>query len=139
MIAAAVHALGLIQDPGRLTTHVLRITLTARCRQESPSKSFWLHDAKVISLLDPDWRGTEWSTVLELLGAMSICGETKDVGILPGVVIECPPLGLHVLPIGSRVITGLIGKGMRSSWKQILIDSVHRGIKASSVIALPEV
>jgi splicing suppressor protein 51 len=132
LTVATIHALDLASNVNRSVTHVLRITLSFReDHQESASKYFRISDVDVVQLCDDhlalDEGLRDVVALLANLRASSRCTERNNV--IAGVVLDCPPLGPQVMPIGSLTIESLQGKTSLQNWKHILIDAVEQGEK----------
>lgn len=128
LMAAAIHALGLPRDISRATTHALWLKLHhGGTLRSPPSKQFRIADANVVALSDVALLGKdEWKETLELFSAMRDRSMAANKGGMAIVIIECPPLGLQILPVGS-LLEGELRGGIISAWKSILIRHVEKG------------
>lgn len=132
LMAATVHALDLPRDSTRSRTHVLWLTLTHRDNAaDSPARSFRITDANVVAISDVALLGRdqEWKNILGLLSGMRKRSKAAGTGEVGVVVIECPPLGLQILPVGSLMECYAAGKHVFSDWKSRLIKYVEIGEK----------
>lgn len=130
LMAATIHALDLPKDISRATTHALWLTLHHKGTPLSPpSKNFRIDDANVVAVSDIALlREGEWSETLQLFSAMRDRSRAAEQGEVAMVIIECLPLGIQIVPVGS-VLEGHLKGQVLLDWKDILIRSVENGEK----------
>lgn len=91
LMAVTIHALGLMRDIARSSTHVLRLQLSIRLDySESSSKVFPVESVEVITTAEAmnlDW---QWHDSIEFLTRLRKENEAKGKGATAGVGIECP-------------------------------------------------
>lgn len=131
LMAAAVHALDLMQDFSRSRTHTLWLQLSHRCfNHEEPSKYFRIANAEVVAISDVTRMGKdeEWIKTLNMFSSMSYKSEIEGKGLVAAVIVECPPLAPQIMPVGSPAEHRLKPEVL-ANWKEILIKCVERGEK----------
>lgn len=127
MGSAAIHALGLPKDLARTKTHVLHLILSARTDHgDRASKIFRVVDAKVYAITKARSRSLLWAVSLNNLDQMRKEGERVGAGTTTGVFIECPPLGVQVVPWGS-LKNDISRWPLLPDWKNILQRDVENG------------
>lgn len=70
----------------------------------------------------------EWNEAIDLISALRDRSKLAGTGEVAVVVIECPPLGLQILPVGS-LMEDYSGKEVFPNWKHMLIEYVEIGEK----------
>lgn len=131
LMAAAVHALDLMQDFSRSRTHTLWLQLSHRSlNNEEPSKYFRIVNAEVVAISDVTRMGKdeEWIKTLNIFSSMSYRSEMEGKGLVAAVIVECPPLAPQVMPVGS-LTEHHFKPGVLVNWKDILIKCIERGEK----------
>ena len=66
-----------------------------------------------------------WQRLLQQLNYLRDESEAKNLGIVAGIAIECPPLGVQLVPVGS--LENLDGVEVLTSWKEILRRNIESG------------
>lgn len=132
-MSTTIHALNLPRDNTRSTTHILWLRLIHRDNLEGPpSRFFRVADADVVAISEVPSMGKgydrEWKESIGFVSAMRKRSKLAGTGEVAAVVIECPPLGLQILPVGS-LMDGYSKKEVFPNWKHMLIDYVEKGEK----------
>lgn len=132
LMATAIHALELPRDSTRSKTHTLWLKLTHRQNTlDSPGKHFRIAHANVVAISEVALLGKdqEWKDILGLLSRMRDRSKIAGTGDVAVVVVECPPLGLQILPVGSLMEHYVADKHTFPDWRKRLIQYVERGEK----------
>ena len=66
-----------------------------------------------------------WQRLLQQLNYLRDESEAKNLGIVAGIAIECPPLGVQLVLVGS--LENLDGIKVLTSWKEILRRNIESG------------
>jgi splicing suppressor protein 51 len=128
LMAAAVHALDLTRDITRSASHVLRLQLSLRKDYEGPpSKAFSVESVEVSAITEVNDWDQQWHDSLEFLARLRKESEAKGEGTVAGVCIECAPLGIQLLPLGSLKDLHVVKREV--GWKNMLIEHLEEGNK----------
>ena len=128
LMAATIHALALPRDLTRSRTYVLRMTVRARTDHNGVTgKFFRVTDAQVIEIAEAQRWPPPWPESLEQLALLREESESKRRGTVAAIGVECPPLGVQLVPFGS--LRDLSPLRILSDWKDILRRDVEDGKK----------
>ncbi|KDQ10965.1 hypothetical protein BOTBODRAFT_136248 [Botryobasidium botryosum FD-172 SS1] len=118
------HALRLPEDLSRARTHVLYIKLRARPIAEhggSPGRYFAVEDAYPLAITEAVTRGVPWPESIQQLRTLQ--SQARARGETAGIMVECPPLGVQIVPVGS--IAFFESSKVVPEWKEVLIAHVQ--------------
>ncbi|EGO29869.1 hypothetical protein SERLADRAFT_458205 [Serpula lacrymans var. lacrymans S7.9] len=124
------HALTLPRDITRTATHVLRLFVQLRTDHKgSPAKYFRILEAKVESIEDAKTFPDPWQESLRDLQNMRGDSEKMGRGTIAAIGVECPPLGVQMIPCGSLKRSSLSSVQLLPNWKDILTKDIEEGKK----------
>jgi hypothetical protein len=122
LIAGSMHALQIPED--RSTTHVLFVQTKYRDNSTEVEKCFSLVKAKVMTLAEVNAFGGNLVGELE---AVRLDQENTSGKPIIGVLIECLPMKLQVVPVASLQRKTISYLPWLSNWQDILRDRFENG------------
>lgn len=126
-MGAFIHALELPINIQRAETHLLRIRLR-RLGADDPLSRQWQTCFKVelVSVLEQSQArllGPQWNDGLDCLTATRIQNEAAGRGTVGVIAIECEPLSVYLVPIGSLKDFGSV-RVLHGYWRLMLMAGV---------------
>jgi len=128
LMAATIHALRLPEDLSRASSHILRVRLAVREDRLVAGdfkRYFSIDVAEVVDQHIAKKLGNEWCTRLEQLRDMRVRCEAAGRGTVAAVALECKPIGVQIIPLGS--LENLEPIRVLNDWKFILTRGVTDG------------
>ena len=97
-VVAMVHALTLPSNIAQVQTHFLLMIRLTYHLDDLSLAAFQVDDASVVEIAVAQ---TLWRGVVQQLDFLKDESEAKHLGTVAGIGIECPPLGVQLVPVGS--------------------------------------
>ncbi|KAH7913088.1 hypothetical protein BJ138DRAFT_1003056 [Hygrophoropsis aurantiaca] len=116
------------RDLKRTSTHVVRTRLDIRTDHGgSPAKYFRVRQCEAIPIAEAKKLVDPWRESLEDLEKLRKESESMGRGTVAAMAIECPPLGVQMVPFGSMKSLSSLPK--IPHWKDVLFKDVENGKK----------
>ncbi|KAI0667954.1 hypothetical protein C8Q78DRAFT_954843, partial [Trametes maxima] len=131
LLAAAWHALRLPEDVTRANEHVLYVKLEARPWADHSGAAAMFF--RVNSAEAWEWRKGEemdppWPGMMKQFRAMQAQSEEKGSGYTVAVMVQCSPLKVQAVPLGSQWPQSGPG-AVNENWKAVFVNRVERGAR----------
>lgn len=127
LMAAFIHALELPVDIRRAETHLLRICIK-RWEADNPLSKQWKTSFKidVLAVLEQSQArllGPEWNDGLDKLTVIRLQNEQAGRGTVGVITIECEPLSVYFIPVGSLKDLGSV-RVLHGYWRLMLMAAM---------------
>jgi splicing suppressor protein 51 len=127
LMDATIHALNAPKDFTRIRSHLLRVHVSPRSDHGgSPGKYFRIVDATVVSFADAWNFMPPWPDGLMHFSKLREESDRLKRGGVAMIGLECPPLGMQVVPFGS-ITKDIKQARVLHNWKDILTRDIENG------------
>jgi mitochondrial splicing suppressor protein 51 len=128
LMVCSYHALSLPTDISRTKTHIMHVIVEPRADHgRNPAKYFRVKTATVPSYAEAMGYGPPWPWSIQKLKEMREESEKAGRGTETAAGVECPPLGVQMVPFGSIFAKDLKRTKVLQNWQDVLKRDVEEG------------